>query len=137
MILKNINCGFLIQQRVNELGIDIKRISNFLKCPANEIYQMYDSPSMDSELLLRWSKLLQYDFFRLYSQHIILYSPNEKFNYKVKSKLPIFRKNIYTQEIIDFILEQIRNGEITKKEVISRYKIPKTTLYKWLSKYSD
>jgi hypothetical protein len=52
-----------------------------------------------------------------------------------KNKLPQFRKNIYTRELIDFILEKMEKGEMTKAEII-RYKIPKTTLYKWISKYS-
>lgn len=142
MILKNINCGFLIQQKVNELEIDITRIVNFFKCSEDEISQMYNSQSIDSELLLKWSKLLEYDFFRLYSQHLILYSPPANANYYnistgKKSKLPQFRKNVYTKEVIDFILELINNGEKTKLQIIEEYKIPKTTLYKWISKYEN
>ncbi|WP_317125994.1 hypothetical protein [Chryseobacterium sp. 7] len=105
-----------------------------------EIQKMYDSKSLDTEVLLRWSKLLEYDFFRIYSQHLILYAPEEKRNYrssgKKKSKLPVFRKNIYTREVIDFILEMINSGEMTRMMVIEKYKIPKTTLYKWIEKYN-
>ena len=54
-----------------------------------------------------------------------------------KSALPQFRKNIYTKEIIDFILERIENGEMTKNQVIEQYGIPKTTLYKWIDKYKN
>ena len=52
-----------------------------------------------------------------------------------KITFPQFRKNIYTKEIIDFILEQIETKQKTIKQVIEEYKIPKTTLYKWISKY--
>ena len=77
------------------------------------------------------------DFFRIYSQHLILYAPIKSENTnREKSLLPQFRKNIYTREIIDFILERIRTNEMSKNEVIERYRIPKTTLYKWISKYS-
>jgi DNA invertase Pin-like site-specific DNA recombinase len=43
---------------------------------------------------------------------------------------------MYTREVIDFILEQIKNSKMTKEEIVIRYKIPKTTLYKWIDKYS-
>ena len=54
-----------------------------------------------------------------------------------KAKLPRFRKNIYTKEVIDFILQRINSKEMTKNEVIERYKIPKTTLYKWIIKHEE
>ncbi len=101
---------------------------------------MYKSESMNTEILLKWSKLFEYDFFRIYSQHLILYAPSsvdEKAK-EQKSKttsLPQIRKNIYTKEIIDFILELIATGKKTKAQIIEEYRIPKTTLYKWESKY--
>ena len=54
-----------------------------------------------------------------------------------KITLPQFRKNIYTKEIIEFILGKIESGEMTKNQVMERYSIPKTTLYKWISKYGN
>ena len=98
---------------------------------------MYTLQSLDSEILLKWSKLLEYDFFRIYTQHLILYSPARANQSEIKQKLslPAFKKNIYTKEIIDFMLELIESGEKTKDQVIEEYRIPKTTLYKWLDKY--
>ncbi|MBL1219367.1 transposase [Chryseobacterium sp. L7] len=137
MDFKNIHIGGMIQKRVLESGIEILRICKFLKCSEDEINIMYTSKSLDSELILRWSKLLEYDFFRIYTQHLILYAPVlvRETEVKQKSELPRFRKNIYTKEIIDFILSQIENGEKTRAQVIEEYRIPKTTLYKWLGKY--
>ena len=141
MNFKDIHIGYFINQRVTENGIEISRICNFLKCTEKEISKMYQSKSLDTELLLRWSKLLEYDFFRIYSQHLILYAPisaDEKANQQnVNTSLPQFRNNIYTKEIIDFILEQIEKKEMTKNQIIKRYRIPKTTLYKWISKYKS
>lgn len=137
---KNIHIGTLVRQRTQELAIESPRIRNFFKCDDEEIEQMFLQKELSTGILLKWSKLLEYDFFRIYTQHLILYSPQENMNYnnlpkENKSKLPQFRKNIYTKEVIDFILELIINGEKTKLEVIEEYKIPKTTLYKWISKY--
>lgn len=136
---KDIHIGKLINQKVTEDKVDVTRICSFLKCSTDDVNEIYASKSVDSAMLLRWSKLLTYDFFRVYSQHILLFSSTkkeQKVNINEKSSLPEFRKNIYTKEIIDFILEAVNSGKMTKQEVIEKYKIPKTTLYKWVSKYS-
>ncbi|WP_317169729.1 MULTISPECIES: helix-turn-helix domain-containing protein [Chryseobacterium] len=106
----------------------------------NEIEEMLTSESIDAITILKWCKLLEYDFFRIYSQHLILYSPPTSALNLIKkttqrSSLPSFRKNIYTKEIIDFILDQINSGELSRSQVIEKYGIPKTTLYKWINKY--
>lgn len=137
---KSIHIGKMIENTVAESRIEISRICNYFKCSDDEIVKMYQSKSLDTEILLKWSKLLQYDFFRMYTQHLILYAPpsaNEKRSKKEDKKqtVPQFRKNIYTKEVIDFIIEQIDTEKMTKKQIIERYNIPKTTLYKWISKY--
>lgn len=141
MNYKSIHIGALIKQRVTERRIEISRVCNFMKLTKEEVEDMYNKESIDSELLLKWSKLLEYDFFRVYSQHLILYAPIGKDIYtndvenNNKSSLPRFRKNVYTKEVIDYILNKIEIGEMKSSEVIERYHIPKTTLYKWISKY--
>ncbi|WP_353165450.1 transposase [Empedobacter brevis] len=138
---KEIHIGKLLNQLVTEQEISIARVCNFMKCTEKEVEEMYNMKSLDTEVLLKWSKLLEYDFFRLYSQHLILYAPIGKKIYTEdvennnKSALPRFRKNVYTKEVIDYILNKIETGEMKSTEVIERYQIPKTTLYKWISKY--
>ena len=138
MNFKEIHIGEMIEKRVTECGIGVSRICNFLKSTEEEIEEMYQSKSLDAAILLRWSKLLEYDFFRIYTQHLILYAPpvmaRKETGKSSPSSLPEFKKNIYTQEIIDFILGQIATDSMTKKQVMEQYGIPKTTLYKWLSK---
>lgn len=138
MNFKNIHIGQMIEKRVTESGIEISRICNFFKCTKEEIQTIFEQESVDSNLLLKWSKILEYDFFRIYSQHLILYAPPSAViskNENKKSSLPQFRKNIYTKEVIDFILDMIKTGEKTKIQVMEEYNIPKTTLYKWISKH--
>ena len=108
MNLKKIHIGELIKNRVSEVNIESSRLLNF---------------------------------FRLYSQHLILYAPTgksseDKKQDKKTSTLPQFRKNLYNKEIIDYILNKINTNSMTITQVIDRYKIPKTTLYKWLKKYN-
>lgn len=136
MLYKEIHIGRFIKERVNENEITIERICKFLSKDEEAVEMMYDSRSMDTDLLLRWSKLLEYDFFRLYSSHLILYAPPSAINktQPKSEKTPYFRKNIYTQEIKDFIMKRILSGEMTQSEVIKEYSIPKSTLHRWLQK---
>lgn len=130
----------MIEKRVSELKIEMPRISNFFQETDQKICEMYLKESLPTNILLKWSKLLKYDFFRVYSHHLMLYAPstvNVKQEEEKKTELPQFRKNIYTKEIINFVLEQIATGRMTKAQVIERYRIPKTTLYKWVSKYKN
>ncbi|WP_343608956.1 transposase [Chryseobacterium oranimense] len=136
---KDIHLGALIKEKVIELEIETSRICNFLKCREEEVKEMYLQKDLQTNIVLKWSKLLEYDFFRIYSQHLILFAPtktryNNSQSDTKKSNLPQFRKNIYTRDIIDFILEQINSGEKTRQQVIDEYRIPKTTLYKWIVK---
>ncbi|HCN48129.1 MAG TPA: transposase [Chryseobacterium sp.] len=140
MNFKDIHIGQMIEKRVSELKIEMPRISNFFQETDQKICEMYLKESLPTNILLKWSKLLKYDFFRVYSHHLMLYAPstvNVKQEEEKKTELPQFRKNIYTKEIINFVLEQIATGRMTKAQVIERYRIPKTTLYKWVSKYKN
>ena len=107
--MKEIHIGSLIKKRVEELNIDTKRIISLFKIYSEkDINTQYDNASIDTSDLLKWSKLLEYDFFRIYTQHIILYAPVGKVDTSTSPKatsLPNYRKNVYTKEIIDFVLD--------------------------------
>ncbi len=135
---KEINIGEIIKERVYELDIGIDRILNTFNVDEKEISQMFLSESLDSNIILKWCKLLEYDFFRIYTQHIILYAPVPTFGTRKvsKSQVPQFRKNLYSKDLIDFIIHKVNSGQMTKEEVIKRYGVPKTTLYRWFSKYN-
>ncbi|WP_317165501.1 hypothetical protein [Chryseobacterium gallinarum] len=107
-----------------------------MKSTEDEINEMYLQENLPTNILLRWSKLLEYDFFRIYSQHLILYAPTlTSLRDSPASKLPRFRKNIYTSELIDFILELIAKKQKTKRQITDEYGIPYTTLCKWIAKH--
>lgn len=136
MLYKVIHIGQSIKELVDQKEVTIERICNFLSKDEEFVQSIYESKSIDTDLLLRWSKLLEYDFFRLYSSHLILYAPPSAVN-KTKEKTdktPQFRKNIYTQEIKDFIIKKIDTKEMSPADVIKEYSIPKSTLHRWLQK---
>lgn len=135
---KKIHIGSLIRKEVESNNIESSRICNFMNCKENEIQDMYEAVSLPSNILLQWCKLLEYDFFRIYSQHLILFSAKNSSiasSQENKISLPTFRKNLYTKEIIKFVLELVRTGKKTNAQIIEEYKIPKTTLLKWIEKY--
>lgn len=137
---KNIHIGKLIERRMQECEVARERAAAFLNVSEEEIEEMYTQKTVDSYILLRWSKLLQYDFFRIYSQHLILYAPQDinsvtrKKN--IDSKLPVFKKNVYTQEVILYLVSLVEKGAKTFKELQNEYNIPSTTIFRWYDKYA-
>ncbi|MEF9479996.1 transposase [Chryseobacterium sp. 1B4] len=136
MNIKNIHIGSLVQSKVEEYQIPIERISRFLNSTEDEVERMYHAKSIDTDVLLKWCKLLKFDFFRFYTGHLILYAPQARIDnaFTQKENTLVFRKSIYTQEVKDFILDKIKTGKMTANDVVKRYKIPKTTLNKWMKK---
>lgn len=135
---KDIFIGKIIKDFVQENDISTKRICLFLKITDVELEKMYTLKNMDTNLLMRWCKLLEYDFFRIYSQHLLLYAPPKSIQYKktnLHQRTPSFRKNVYTTEIIQYIMELIETKQKTASQIIKDYRIPKTTLYKWIKKH--
>lgn len=143
MNFKQIHIGQLIAQRVLECDMKTDRILQFFDTTSHaKITAMYQAKSLNTEIVLKWSKLLRYDFFRVYSQHLILYKPHAhlpdaKKHSSGEPYLPQFKKQLYTKAIIDFVLELIATKAKTPADVIMEYGIPKTTLYKWIKKYSN
>lgn len=136
--MKEIHIGSLIKKRVKEIEIDKERLTGFFNCNEQDILEVYHKKTIDSQELLKWSKLLKYDFFRIYSGHLILYAPLSNPNKKSNpTRLPVYKKNVYTKEIIDYFIEVYNSKEKTVSEIIEDYQIPKTTLYKWLKKYNS
>lgn len=141
---KNIHIGSHIKEIAKLKELSISRACIFLKCSHKDIKNMYTKKSLDSDLLLRWCKLLEYNFFMFYHSHLQIYSPKSslaKLSPKEKhltwsSNTYEFRKNLYSQEIINWILDKYHSGMLTPKDIMEKYQIPKTTLYRWIKKHS-
>lgn len=148
MDYKNISIGSLIEERIHELDIDKDRLLKFVGINNEQLKKIISENNVDVDTLLRFCKLLEYDFFRLYSHHLILFSPaSSKSKFKVYTKkdsenkeknksLPELKKHLYTKEIIRFILQKYESKSMSVEQIITDYNIPKTTLYGWITKYS-
>lgn len=137
MNFKDIHIGSVIHEQVQLQEIAIKRICNFFGYNEDEIEAMYEQKSLDADLLLKWSKLLKYNLFLYYQNHLILYAP---YGASIATKKASnnttysFRKNIYTQEIKDHMVNLVLKGGEEPMTVAQKYCIPKNTLYRWLRK---
>ena len=136
---KDIHIGRHIRKLVELKGVSNSRACMFLKCSVNEIERMYLQKSIDSEMLLKWSKLLEYNLFMFYHSHLQIYSPKAsvaklKVRKKVMNTHYTFKKNLYSPEIIDWILSKIHDKELSVMDVVNKYSIPKTTVYRWKKK---
>lgn len=75
MDFKNIHIGDLIKNRMESLHLKTSDISFDIGCTDDEIDILLQKKTVDSNLLLQLCKILEYDFFRIYTQHLILYAP--------------------------------------------------------------
>ncbi|CAM3840361.1 transposase [Flavobacterium branchiophilum] len=133
---KNIHIGSILEQSVEEQNISLERIAKYFKCSIDDVEKMFLDKSLDSEQLLKWCKLLKYDFFRYYTGHLILYHGISTSVRKQadKNMQGFFKKNVYTVQIKNYILDGINKNKFTINEVMDKYNIPRTTIYNWLRK---
>lgn len=137
---KKIHIGQKIRERADFLQIPSERLAERLSIPVSALNEVFSKETIDTGLLLKISKRLNYDFFRLYTGHLIVYAPSSATS-KIKEprqKMNVafdFRKNVYTPEIIAYFIRKLEKQEISIGEIISKYKIPKSTIYRWKTKY--
>lgn len=62
--------GRLIKKQMETQGKTTSWLARELSYCRTNVYKIYDKKSIDTDLLLRISSLLKYDFFKLYSEKI-------------------------------------------------------------------
>jgi hypothetical protein len=132
--LRDIHIGNLLQECVNNEGIKSNDLIRKMKISKHKLMATFASKSIETEDLLKWSKFFNIDFFRLYSGHLILHHGISGIAPKKTEKTTKIhiRKNVYTLEIKQFVLSQIESNELSITDAISKYNIPKSTIYKWV-----
>lgn len=68
---EQIHIGKIIQAKVEEKNLSIVSFARMLSCSRTNVYKIFERTSIDTNLLERISKVLNYDFFLEYSQNII------------------------------------------------------------------
>ena len=65
-----VHIGKKIENVVRSRGVSISWLAKQICCERTNIYSIFRRPSIDTELLLRLSKILTYDFFKDYSDNL-------------------------------------------------------------------
>lgn len=65
-----LHIGKLIRKRMEEQQITIVWLAKHLSCSRTNVYKLLNKYSLDTEILAKISKLLDFDFFSLYSEEI-------------------------------------------------------------------
>lgn len=73
----SIHIGKEIEKKTRERGMTVVGLSRELGCHRTNIYRIFDSPTVDTGILSRLSVILQFDFFKLYSEDIVLKLQND------------------------------------------------------------
>lgn len=62
--------GQLIFQKMKERHISVVDLAKEMNCSRANIYKIFEKESIDTQLLYRFSIILNFDFFNCYSQDI-------------------------------------------------------------------
>lgn len=62
--------GQLIKQQMEERHKTVVWLANKLSYSRTNVYKIYDKSSIDTDVLLRISVILEYDFFHVYTQEL-------------------------------------------------------------------
>lgn len=65
-----IHIGQCIREKVDEQGKTTVWLARELGCHRTNLYKIYDKRTIDTGILLRISRILDYDFFQLYSKEL-------------------------------------------------------------------
>ena len=66
-----LHIGSEIQRVMHEQGHTVVWLAREYGCSRIHIYRIFDKASLDTAMLMRFSQLLDYDFFSLYSKEFI------------------------------------------------------------------
>ena len=138
-----IHIGELIKKKLEESGMDKTVFAHRIKKSYPTTLNIFKKRSIKTDDLLKISKVLKYDFFRVYSAEIQLTCPKATNNVRqsamskgeaTDTTLPRFKKNLYSNEFIDNLVKEINEGKLSRYEAMKKYELPKTTLYRWCRK---
>lgn len=66
----SIHIGYEIEKKMRERQMTVVGLSHELGCHRTNLYRIFNAPSIDSGILARLSIILEFDFFKLYSEDI-------------------------------------------------------------------
>ncbi len=90
MVIENIHIGMLIKEKVKKKGMTIMQFARSIHKDRSGVYRIFNSANIDTDLLVRISNILDYNFFAEYCvgeahsrSHHCLVVAQEKDSWKV------------------------------------------------------
>jgi len=95
--MNNIHIGSIIKQKLEESSMSMKEFAGRIKCERTTVYNIFERKSIDSELLLRISQALNFDFYN----EVYLNNEKNNFSKKILIAIEIDEKNIDKLDLPD------------------------------------
>lgn len=73
-----IHIGRLIKQKIEERNLTVVWLARHLSCSRTNIYKIFEKYSIDTEVLMKLSTILEFDFFSFYSDELVKHKKNRK-----------------------------------------------------------
>lgn len=73
----DVHIGKIIEHVLREQGRSVSWFARQIYCERTNVYSIFQRSSIDTELLLRISRVLSYDFFEIYRQTLQQDKKNE------------------------------------------------------------
>jgi hypothetical protein len=96
---EHLHIGSRVKKQFLGSGLSIEQFANRISCKSGNIYKIFERERMDTGLLMQISKILNYDFFRLYSEDIQL---DESDTIQISFKIDIPRKDWKEENICQY-----------------------------------
>ena len=99
--MSNIHIGDIIKQRVMESPMTIKEFADRISCERTTVYDIFERKSIDSELLLKISEALNFDFYN----EIYLNKKTNNFTKKVLIAFEVEEENLNKLDLPDNLIK--------------------------------
>ena len=67
----HIHIGHLIREQLHKDQRSASWLAREIHCTRNHVYKIFNKPSLDSNLILKISKAMHFNFFRYYSAEVV------------------------------------------------------------------
>lgn len=67
----NIHIGHLIREQLKKDQRSVSWLAREIHCTRNNVYKVFNKPSLDSNLILKISKAMKFNFFQYYTAEFI------------------------------------------------------------------
>jgi plasmid maintenance system antidote protein VapI len=67
----NIHIGHLIQEQLKKDQRSVSWLAREIHCTRNNVYKIFNKASLDSDLILKISRAMQFNFFQYYTAEFL------------------------------------------------------------------